>query len=194
MDIHAAPEGASAILSAGASRSQRTTDPVDGERARGLFGRCAVPGVVVTEDMFPSSLSANGPGHLGGRCLYGWRQPSRPSRSIMNCPAFVSVSLSRTPEFDAEQPSPERDEFLTVHEIAEVLKVNQQTVRNYRGELGAVRIGPRRVRVRRAHFDAFIEQRGSAGRSTGPSTAARLGALEQRVTELAESIDRLLQA
>lgn len=40
---------------------------------------------------------------------------------------------------------------------------------------------------------AFIEQRDSAGHSTGPSTAARLGALEQRVTELAESIERLLE-
>jgi excisionase family DNA binding protein len=44
------------------------------------------------------------------------------------------------------------DEFLTVAEIAELLKVNPQTVRNWidRGELPAVRVGARRVRVRRS--------------------------------------------
>jgi excisionase family DNA binding protein len=41
------------------------------------------------------------------------------------------------------------EEFLTVAEIAELLKVNQQTVRNWidRGSLPAVRVG-RRVRVK----------------------------------------------
>lgn len=51
------------------------------------------------------------------------------------------------------------DEFLTVAEVAEILKLNPQTVRNWidRGELPALRIG-RRVRIRRAEFDRFIEQ------------------------------------
>lgn len=41
--------------------------------------------------------------------------------------------------------------LLTVAEIAEWLKVNPQTVRNWigRGELRAMRVGSRRVRVRR---------------------------------------------
>jgi excisionase family DNA binding protein len=38
------------------------------------------------------------------------------------------------------------DEFLTIAEVAEMLKINQQTVRNMidRGEMGAVRVGQRR--------------------------------------------------
>jgi excisionase family DNA binding protein len=44
------------------------------------------------------------------------------------------------------------DEFLTVAEIAELLKVNPQTIRSTidRGDLPAVRFGSRRVRVRRS--------------------------------------------
>ncbi len=51
------------------------------------------------------------------------------------------------------------DEFLTVTEIADLLKLNQQTVRNMidRGELPAVRVGSRRVRVRRSDLDRFLE-------------------------------------
>ncbi|MGH2869067.1 MAG: helix-turn-helix domain-containing protein [Solirubrobacteraceae bacterium] len=51
------------------------------------------------------------------------------------------------------------EEFLTVAEIANVLKLNQQTVRNWidAGELPAVRVG-RRVRVKRSDFDRFVEQ------------------------------------
>jgi excisionase family DNA binding protein len=45
-----------------------------------------------------------------------------------------------------------------VAEIAELLKLNQQTVRNMidRGELTAVRVGPRRVRVRQSDLDLFL--------------------------------------
>ena len=50
------------------------------------------------------------------------------------------------------------DSFLTVHEVAALLKLNQQTVRNWidRGELPAVRVGQRRVRIRQSDLDAFI--------------------------------------
>ncbi len=50
------------------------------------------------------------------------------------------------------------DEFLTVADIAGILKLNQQTVRNWidRHELPAVRIGARRVRVRRVDLDGFL--------------------------------------
>ena len=54
---------------------------------------------------------------------------------------------------------------MTVNEIAELLKLNPQTVRNWidEGALPGVRVGPRRVRVRRADLDQFL----AAGRTTG---------------------------
>ena len=51
------------------------------------------------------------------------------------------------------------DEFLTVAEIAELLKLNGQTIRNWidRGELPAVRVAADGFRVRRSDLDAFLE-------------------------------------
>ena len=65
------------------------------------------------------------------------------------------------------------DEFLTVAEIAETLKLNQQTIRNWidAGELPAVRLGRRRVRVRQSDLDAFIAA-GSTGRPDAESLPA----------------------
>jgi excisionase family DNA binding protein len=52
------------------------------------------------------------------------------------------------------------DEFLTVDEVAHLLKLNPQTVRNMidRGELPAVRVGARRVRIERSDLDAFLAE------------------------------------
>lgn len=60
-----------------------------------------------------------------------------------------------------------RDEFLTVAEVAALLKLNQQTIRNWidAGTLPAVRIG-RRVRILRRDLDELLE------RSQGPRAAA----------------------
>jgi excisionase family DNA binding protein len=60
-------------------------------------------------------------------------------------------------------------EFLTVAEVAELLKLNQQTIRNWidAGKLPHVRVGERRVRIKRADLDALIEA-GSTG-STSPA-------------------------
>ena len=51
------------------------------------------------------------------------------------------------------------EEFLTVAEIASILKLNQQTVRNWidHGALPALHVG-RRVRIRRSDFEQFLEQ------------------------------------
>jgi len=52
----------------------------------------------------------------------------------------------------------ERDEpLLTVAEVAELLKLNQQTVRNWidQGSMPAIRIG-RRVRIRRADLERVL--------------------------------------
>jgi excisionase family DNA binding protein len=47
---------------------------------------------------------------------------------------------------------------MTVAEVASILKLNQQTVRNWieTGKLPALHVG-RRVRIRRADFDALLE-------------------------------------
>jgi excisionase family DNA binding protein len=53
---------------------------------------------------------------------------------------------------------PEADDFMTVAEVASVLKLNQQTVRNWidAGKLPALHVGLR-VRIRRADFDQLLE-------------------------------------
>ena len=60
------------------------------------------------------------------------------------------------------------DSFLTVAEVARILKLNQQTVRNWidQGSLPALRVG-RRVRIRRSDFDRIL-----ADGYTGASSAA----------------------
>ena len=64
---------------------------------------------------------------------------------------------------------------MTVAEVAETLKLNQQTVRNWidQGSLPALRVG-RRVRIRRSDFDRLIEsgytaRPDRAGDQPGPS-------------------------
>lgn len=70
-------------------------------------------------------------------------------------------------------PDPD-DSFLTVAEVAEKLKLNQQTVRNWidQGSLPAYRAG-RRVRIRRADFERILARyrggRGDGADATGPS-------------------------
>jgi excisionase family DNA binding protein len=63
------------------------------------------------------------------------------------------------------------DPFLTVAEVAELLKLNQQTVRNWidQGSLPAIRMG-RRVRIKRSDFERVLEQNYSPG--TVPSDVA----------------------
>ncbi len=61
------------------------------------------------------------------------------------------------------------DDFLTVAEVAAILKLNQQTVRNWidRGDLPAVRVGPRRVRIKREDFERLVDE-GYTGRPAEP--------------------------
>jgi excisionase family DNA binding protein len=56
-------------------------------------------------------------------------------------------------------------QFLTVDQVAARLQVNPQTVRNWidAGELPALRIGSRRVRVQKPALDAFIGLRSAVG-------------------------------
>jgi excisionase family DNA binding protein len=65
------------------------------------------------------------------------------------------------------------DSFLTVAEVAEMLKLNQQTVRNWidAGSLPAIHVG-RRVRIKRSDLDRIIE---SGYRGAAPAPVATPG-------------------
>lgn len=66
------------------------------------------------------------------------------------------------------------EEYLTVAEVAETLKLNQQTVRNWidQGALPALRVG-RRVRIKRSDFQRILAESYSGGSAAmdaaGPS-------------------------
>jgi excisionase family DNA binding protein len=65
------------------------------------------------------------------------------------------------------------ESYLTVAEVAELLKLNQQTVRKWidQGSLPALRVG-RRVRIKRSDFDRVLAQSytaGGGGQNDGPS-------------------------
>ena len=91
------------------------------------------------------------------------RVTSGPSTRIADpCIAPRSVSVTGVTSGTDET-------FLTVGDVAELLRLNQQTVRNWidRGELPAVRVGPRRVRIKRSDLDRFI----AAGTKTTENAA-----------------------
>jgi excisionase family DNA binding protein len=68
-------------------------------------------------------------------------------------------------------PEPE-DSFLTVAEVAEMLKLNQQTVRNWidQGSLPALRVG-RRVRIKRSDFEEVLARSYTGGAGAGAGDA-----------------------
>ena len=70
------------------------------------------------------------------------------------------------------------DTFLTVAEVAGILKLNQQTVRNWidQGSLPALRVG-RRVRIRRSDFERILAEgyTGSSAESGGTGGAGGAG-------------------
>jgi excisionase family DNA binding protein len=63
-----------------------------------------------------------------------------------------------------QRPPNTTDEFLTVAEVATLLKVNTQTIRNWiaQGKLAAVHVG-RRVRITRADLERVIQEGYSPG-------------------------------
>ena len=77
------------------------------------------------------------------------------------------------------------DEYLTVQEIADRLKLNQQTVRNWidQDKLPAVRIG-RRVRVRQVDLDRVLAQGATVEVEPEASMVAPAEAIEQLTQEL----------
>lgn len=92
-----------------------------------------------------------------------------------------------------------QDEFLTVAEIAETLKLNPQTIRNWidQGDLPAVRVGKRRVRIKRTDLDAFIASGSSSEELEHPErqlvTKEMSGAWGTFGTALAEAHAKLAE-
>jgi excisionase family DNA binding protein len=66
------------------------------------------------------------------------------------------------------------DTFLTVAEVAGILKLNQQTVRNWidQGSLPALRVG-RRVRIRRSDFERILAEGYTGASSDAGGTATQ---------------------
>ena len=85
-----------------------------------------------------------------------------------------------------DPPSHSADSLLTVDDIARILKLNPQTVRNWidQGYLRAIRIG-RNVRVTRAEFDRLLEESYTDTRSTRARTPRR-GVLDGELQPRAE--------
>jgi excisionase family DNA binding protein len=87
------------------------------------------------------------------------------------------------------------DSFLTVAEVAGMLKLNQQTVRNWidQGSLPALRVG-RRVRIKRSDFERVLAQAytggsGSASLDAGPTAEDFWGGEPVGVAEQAFALE-----
>jgi excisionase family DNA binding protein len=80
------------------------------------------------------------------------------------------------------------DELLSVAEVAEKLKLNEQTVRNWidRGELAAVRLGSRRVRIYASELGRFIAESSAAAR---PDAAKAQDSFEAALEFLSRDAD-----
>jgi excisionase family DNA binding protein len=86
---------------------------------------------------------------------------------LLNWFQFVSIREESVAQPDVEES------FLTVAEVAEVLKLNQQTVRNWidQGSLPALRVG-RRVRIRRSDFERILSDGYNGGSTVTASGTA----------------------
>ncbi len=88
------------------------------------------------------------------------------------------------------------DEFMTVPEIAQELRYNEQTVRNWikQGKLAAIRATNREYRVRRSDLDAMITTMHADGGAPSPlrgSVTPRARVTLQEKTRLMDTQVRL---
>jgi excisionase family DNA binding protein len=62
-------------------------------------------------------------------------------------------------ERQGQNRSEDKEQFLTTHEIAEILRVHQRTVQRWisSNRLKAMKVGPKILRVRKQDFDEFLE-------------------------------------
>lgn len=90
----------------------------------------------------------------------------------------------------------------TVAEVAALLRVNQQTVRNWlaRGSLAGVRVGPRRIRVRDVDVERFLADAATAAPTPAgrayvvpslcrPAASDRSAAIDRQATTRREASD-----
>ena len=98
--------------------------------------------------------------------------------------------------------APGQEEFMTVQEVADLLKLNPQTVRNLidSGELPAIRIG-RRVRIQRSVLERQIgwqqDERVEVGAGSAPRTLTSVvddDAVAVALEELADCAQKLAAA
>jgi excisionase family DNA binding protein len=92
------------------------------------------------------------------------------------------------------------DDLLTVEQVAEELSLNQQTVRNFidRGQLKALRVGGRRVRIQRSELDRFtgLERPARSRRRHEPASKppVDLNIAADALDQIAEGISNLATA
>jgi excisionase family DNA binding protein len=86
------------------------------------------------------------------------------------------------------------EELLTVREVADYLKVNQQTVRNWvdRQQIDAVRVGERRVRIRQSELDRFLSE--GTQDSTADAAASQVDASSEAFGSAMRSATERLDA
>jgi excisionase family DNA binding protein len=68
------------------------------------------------------------------------------------------------------------DSFLTVSEVADLLRLNPQTVRQWidKGKLPAVRLGERQVRIRQSDLEQFIDAGTNSPASRASASASAM--------------------
>jgi excisionase family DNA binding protein len=95
---------------------------------------------------------------------------------------------------------PPSDELLTVDQVATELAVNPQSIRNWidRGDLTALRVGGRRVRIQRAEVDRFTglerPRRGRQKRELPLKPPVDLNGAADALEQIAEGISNLAKA
>ena len=147
----------------------RTSDPVAGAEPVGggadLAGRLSR---LVTSLVLPTSLT-----WLPTLCRYFFPDDGCAVLTARYIPADCVSSCTQLAKPQLIPSEPE-ESFLTVAEVASILKLNQQTVRNWidQGSLPALRVG-RRVQMKRSDFErvlaSYTAGSGSPAQDAGPS-------------------------
>lgn len=104
---------------------------------------------------------------------------------------FDLAKLCRHQRRRCTAPTNREDELLTVQEVADQLRLNQQTVRNWLtdGKLASVRVGSRRVRIRRAGLDALLGKSTTGERRPKAEPGGERAALARALDHARTAVD-----